>query len=79
MNNEPLGALGIGLLRAVHLWSERHYHRAMMRHALARIGREIVAERRAQARLKKLESGKLAAEVRGPRTGCAKATNLGAN
>jgi hypothetical protein len=30
----------------------------MIRHALARIGREIAAERKAQARLKKPESGK---------------------
>jgi len=40
--------MGVGLLRAVHFWTGRHYRRAMLRGELKRIGQEIAAERRAR-------------------------------
>jgi len=39
--SEPLRAAGVGLLRAVHCWTGRHYRRAVIRRELRRIGREI--------------------------------------
>ena len=59
MKNEYLWAAGVGLLRAVHLWTGRQYRRAVLRQALRRIGRELVAERRAR------KPGKLKAETKG--------------
>ena len=57
--------LGVDLLRAVHLWTGRQYRRALIRRELRRIGREILAERRAKERGEKLELGKQEAEVKG--------------
>jgi hypothetical protein len=74
INSEHLWAAGMELLRAVHLWTGRRYRRAVIRHALARIGRQIVAERRAQARLEKLKRRKPKAEVRGLEAGLSKGT-----
>ena len=51
-------------MRAVNLWSGRHYRRAVLRHALRRIGREIVAERKAREQGEKLKAGKRKAEIR---------------
>jgi hypothetical protein len=65
MNSEHLWAAGVGLLRAVHLWTGRQYRRAMIRHELRRIGREIVAERRAREQGEKLKLGKQKAEIKG--------------
>ena len=64
MSNEHLWAAGVGLLRAVHVWTGRQYRRAVMRRALRRIGREIVAERKAREQGEKLKSGKRKAEIR---------------
>jgi len=43
-------ALGIGLLRRVHLWTGRQYRWAMLRHALQEIGRQLAVERKARER-----------------------------
>jgi len=48
IKNAPLRGMGVGLLRAVHFWTGRHYRRAMLRGELKRIGQEIAAERRAR-------------------------------
>lgn len=56
MNSEHLWAAGMVLLRVVHLWTGRQYRRAMIRHELRRIGREIVAERMARARAEEANS-----------------------
>ena len=74
INSEHLWAAGVGLLRAVHLWTGRQYRRAVIRHELRRIGREIVAERRARDRGEKLRLGKRKAEVRGPGAGRSEGT-----
>ena len=36
----------VEVLRAVYEWSDRYYHRELLRRALWRIGRSIVDERR---------------------------------
>jgi hypothetical protein len=84
INSEHLWVVGVGLLRAVHLWTGRQYRRAVLRHALARIGREIAAERSARDRRQKLILGpafawlrrgkKLKAEIRGLGAGCSEGT-----
>ena len=72
--SEPLRAMGVGLLRAVHCWTGRHYRRAVIRRALRRIGREIEAERRARDRAEKLNCQKLKTEIRRLGVGCRKGT-----
>jgi hypothetical protein len=74
MNSEHLWAAGVGLLRAVHLWTGRKYRRAVVRHALVRIGRQIAAEGTAQACGETLKLGKSEAEARGLGAGCGKGT-----
>ncbi len=53
------------LLRAVHMWTGRQYRRALIRRELRRIGREILAERRAKERGEKPEIGKQKPGVKG--------------
>ena len=76
---EPLRTAGLGLLRAVNLWSGRHYRRAVLRRELRRIGREIVAERKAREQGEKLKSGKRKAEIRALGVGRSEGTNRPAN
>ena len=64
MKNEYLWAAGVGLLRAVHLWTGRQYRRALIRRELRRIGRQMVAERRAREQVEKRKLGKRKAEIR---------------
>ena len=64
MNSPCLWAAGVSLLRAVDLWTGRQYRRAMIRHELRRIGREIVAERRAREQGEKLKLGEQKAEIK---------------
>jgi len=52
------------LLRAVHLWTGRQYRRAVLRHALRQIGRQIAAERRARDRGEEPKLGKREVEIR---------------
>ena len=56
INSEHVRAVGVDLLRAVHLWTGRQYRRALIWRELRRIGREIVAERKARDRVEKLKS-----------------------
>jgi hypothetical protein len=70
INSEHLWAVRVGLLRAVHFWTGRQYRRAVLRHALARIGREIAAEGSARDRRQKLILGSRKAEIRGLGAGC---------
>ncbi len=72
MGGERLWGAGVGLLRAVHLWTGRHYRRAVMRHALRRIGQELVAERRAREQEEKLKTQKRKAGVGRVGVGCSK-------
>ena len=65
IKNEPLRGLGVDLLRAVHLWTGRAYRRALVRRELRRIGRQVVAERRAGEQGEKLKAEKLKAETKG--------------
>jgi hypothetical protein len=75
IKSEPLRAVGVHLLRAVHLWSGRQYRRAVIRRELRRIGREIAVERKARERGEKLKLGKQKAEIREPGAGCGKGSN----
>ena len=69
MKSEPVRAMGVALLRAVHLWTGRHYRRAMIRRELRRIGRQMAAERSAREYEETLKSGKLKAEIKRPGSG----------
>ena len=62
IKSNPLRAAGVGLLRAVHVWTGRRYRRAMLRRALRQIGREIVED-------EKLKLGRLKAEIKPPTSG----------
>jgi hypothetical protein len=48
----------------VHLWTGRQYRRALIRRELRRIGRQMVAERRARDQVEKRKLGKRKAEIR---------------
>lgn len=65
VNGELLRGVGLHLLRAMHVWTGRRYHRAVIRRELKRIGRKIAAERRARERAEELK-----AEMRGPGADC---------
>ena len=67
-------AVGVDLLRAVHLWTGRQYRRAVIRRELRRIGRQIAAERKARDRAEKLKCQKLKGEIRGLGAGCREGT-----
>jgi len=67
--SEPLRAIGVGLWRAAHYWTGRHYRRALIRRELRRIGRQIAAERSARDR-----AAKPNAEIRGQGADCGEGT-----
>jgi hypothetical protein len=65
VNGELLRRVGLHLLWAVHVWTGRRYHRAVIGRELKQIGLQVAAERRARERAEELN-----AEMSGPGADC---------